>query len=289
MLCVRATVGVPAAVGVLNWYTRTSANVADPANLRAFTAAEAKGFFTAIIGHEGGHLAGNIPLLGRIGIRNCLQSATEGRALYIESTAYQGIRMNDPQGLLWNNSCLLVDRQQLENNGRLGIEQLRREAGLQMSEKRLLLLLILVAFTRSVWGQQQAPTVTRDVCSLLREPEKWAGRFVKVKPRLVRLKSGEWGIHDTCWPPILLSLPDEVKPPPDSALDPNSDNEALRRAKSERVSVVGSFERRIDWSGQLADSAKSARKLGAFGKAKLPVRMVLRRVSECTIIDLPYK
>lgn len=108
---------------------RTSANIADPANPRAFTIDEAKGFFTGIIGHEGGHLAGNIPLLGRIGIRNYFQSATEAQALYTESTAYQGMRMNDPQGLLWNNSWLLVDRQQLESNRRLGIEQLRRQAG----------------------------------------------------------------------------------------------------------------------------------------------------------------
>ncbi|MCW5982216.1 MAG: hypothetical protein KIT09_29280 [Bryobacteraceae bacterium] len=62
--------------------------------------ATAAGFFTAVIGHEGGHLAGNIPLLGRIGIRNYFQSATERGALFTESYTYQGMRMNDPQELL---------------------------------------------------------------------------------------------------------------------------------------------------------------------------------------------
>ena len=44
-------------LNAINTYTQTSANIADQANPRPFTADEAKGFFTAIVGHEGGHLA----------------------------------------------------------------------------------------------------------------------------------------------------------------------------------------------------------------------------------------
>lgn len=84
--------------------------------------ATAGGFFTAVIGHEGGHLAGNIPLLGRIGIRNYFQSATERGALFTESYTYQGMRMNDPQALLWNNSWLQIDRHLLEQRRKQGVE-----------------------------------------------------------------------------------------------------------------------------------------------------------------------
>jgi hypothetical protein len=113
-------------LGAIDTYTKTSANVSDPANPRAFTADEAKGFFSAIVAHEGGHLEGSIPLLGRIGIRNYFQVATERRALFTESAAYQGMRMNDPQSLLWNNSWAVIDR---EKNRQLGIEQFLRRFG----------------------------------------------------------------------------------------------------------------------------------------------------------------
>lgn len=149
---------------------------------------------------------------------------------------------------------------------------------------------MLLAFGHLTSGQEQPSAVSSDMCALVQAPQKWAGQFVKVRARLVRLKSGEWAIHDTCWPPVLLSLPEELKPSPGFALEPDSDTEALRRAKSERVSLVGEFEGRIDWSGETVGTARATgRKGGPFGKAKLPVRMVLRRLSDCTIIDLPYK
>lgn len=162
-----------------------------------------------------------------------------------------------------------------------------------MSGARLgMALFVLLAFGQLTPGQEQAPAASADMCSLVQAPQEWAGQFVKVRARLVRLKSGEWAIHDTCWPPVLLSSPEELKPSPGFVLDPGSDTEALRRAKSERVSLVGEFEGRIDWSGESAVQGKgksAGRKRGPFGKAKLPVRMVLRRISDCTVIDLPYK
>jgi hypothetical protein len=60
--------------------------------------------------------------LGRIGIRNYFQSATERGALFTESYTYQGMRMNDPQALLWNNSWLKIDRQLLEQRRKQGVE-----------------------------------------------------------------------------------------------------------------------------------------------------------------------
>jgi RHS repeat-associated protein len=102
-------------LGAIDEYTKNNPNIqsdSDSAN-----------FFTAVIGHEGGHLAGNIPLLGKVGIRNYFQSATERQALTTESYVYQGLRFNDPQGLLWNNSWLKVDRQQMEQLRRQGVEE----------------------------------------------------------------------------------------------------------------------------------------------------------------------
>jgi hypothetical protein len=147
--------------------------------------------------------------------------------------------------------------------------------------RSVVFLALLVVFGEPASGQEAEPVLRAEMCSLAQEPEKWAGRFVSVRARLVRLRSREWGLHDTCWPPVLLLLPDGLKPPPDFVMAPDSDTRALRRAKLERVSLVGTFEGRIDWSGD--DKRRT------FGKAELPVRMVLRRLSDCTIIDLPYK
>ena len=83
----------------------------------------AAGFFTGVIGHEGAHLAKNIPLFGRIGIRNYFDVASERSALFTESYVYQGLRMNDPQNrLLWNNEWLAVDRAVLEQKRKEGVD-----------------------------------------------------------------------------------------------------------------------------------------------------------------------
>lgn len=50
------------------------------------------------------------------------QVATERGALFTESYVYQGMRMNDPQGLLWNNSWLKIDRPMLEQRRKQGVE-----------------------------------------------------------------------------------------------------------------------------------------------------------------------
>lgn len=152
----------------------------------------------------------------------------------------------------------------------------------------VLLALGILAFgtsTQLVCAQEQPGHDFTDLCKLTRTPQEFAGQFVKVRARLVRLKSGEWAIHDTCWPPVLLSMPEEVIPAPGFALNDDSDLEALRRAKSERVSLVATFDGRIDWSGEPVKGRKRA----PFGEAKLQVRMVLRRISDCTLVDLPYK
>jgi len=83
----------------------------------------AAGFFTAIVGHEGSHLAQNIPVLGLIGIRNYFDSTRERSALRTESYIYQGLRMNDPQNRwLWNNEWFALDRHLIEQRRNRGIE-----------------------------------------------------------------------------------------------------------------------------------------------------------------------
>lgn len=151
-------------------------------------------------------------------------------------------------------------------------------------------IIAVAALGQLAGGEEQPVPSAADVCKLVQTPREFAGKFVKVRGRLVRLKTREWAIHDTCWPPVLLLMPEDVTPAPGFKLSPDSDMEALRRGKSEHVSVVATFDGRIDWSGESAQpNTRKPRGPAAFGKAKLPVRMVLRRVSDSTVVDLPYK
>ena len=85
--------------------------------------ATAAGFLTGVIGHEGSHLAGNIPALGRIMIRNYFDFAFERSALRTESYVYQGLRMNDPQNRwLWNNEWFALDKHVIEQMRNSGID-----------------------------------------------------------------------------------------------------------------------------------------------------------------------
>jgi hypothetical protein len=105
-------------MNAINSFTNTNSSIQSGESTAA-------GFFTGVIGHEGSHLAGNIPLLGRIGIRNYFDSTTERGALRTESYIYQGLRMNDPQyRWLWNNEWLTLDRHVIEQRRNVGVNDL---------------------------------------------------------------------------------------------------------------------------------------------------------------------
>ena len=56
-----------------------------------------------------------------------------------------------------------------------------------------------------------------------------------------------------------------------------------------RDSIDALFEGRIDWSGSRFGADEPIPKEALFGKSKLPIRMVLQRVSDAAIIELPPK
>lgn len=80
-----------------------------------------------MVAHEGTHLSGAIPILGRIGIGNYAYMG-EGRPLFSESCVYQGLGVNESLGLLWKNTWLNVDPVMRERLRRLGVEEYRRRS-----------------------------------------------------------------------------------------------------------------------------------------------------------------
>jgi len=111
-----------------NWFSnKITLNVAEINSFAHTTSADPSALFAAVVAHEGTHLLGAFPILGRIGIGNYAYVG-EGRPLFSESYVYQGLGVNESLGLLWNNSWLNVDPAMRERLRRLGVEEYRRRS-----------------------------------------------------------------------------------------------------------------------------------------------------------------
>ena len=151
-----------------------------------------------------------------------------------------------------------------------------------------------------------------DICELLRSVEDYAGRFIQTTDFLVPGKGGEWFIGLGCGEGYMLVVtPDEVTPHPGFRLSEDTDRTFLVDDRIRRIPgflMGAAFEGRIDWVGVDLPlfPLKSIRKIRGrvdwkrfrtktgeafspkdlFGKSKIPVRLVLRRMSDVVLRDI---
>jgi hypothetical protein len=149
------------------------------------------------------------------------------------------------------------------------------------------MLLLATAMASSSASAAEEP-MRADFCTVVQQPERFAGRIVEVRALQTKLKSGEWGLLGDCWPPVLLAFPKDLSPRPDFTLEESSALEMLLAARNERVSFKATFVGRFDWNGE-RPSADRRTKRRPFGKSKLSMRFVLQRVADPETIVLPYK
>lgn len=135
---------------------------------------------------------------------------------------------------------------------------------------------------------QTGDQVRAEFCTVIQQPEKFAGKVIEVRALQTKLKNGEWGLLGDCWPPVLLALPRDVSPTPEFTLEESPALTQLLASRNERVSFTATFVGRFDWSGAQSPSGRSAKRR-PFGKSKLNMRFVLQRVSDSQRIVLPYK
>lgn len=146
---------------------------------------------------------------------------------------------------------------------------------------------VLAVLVRISAAEMHEP-LTADFRSVIRDPQKFAGKIVSVRALQTKLKKGEWGLLGDCWPPVLLVLPKDVSPTPEFILEETRAFEMLLSARNERVSFKATFIGRFDWSGSQSPSGVPG-KPGLFGKSRTAMRFVLRRVLDPERIVLPYK
>ena len=109
---------------VTNTITFDLSRIDKYANDNKFTQEDRDAFFAGIVAHEGSHLPGRIRILPKLPKMPKLhQIERERHALFTESVFYQGLGRNDPQGYLWNEDWLRVDRIVLEQMRSQGIER----------------------------------------------------------------------------------------------------------------------------------------------------------------------
>jgi RHS repeat-associated protein len=113
-------------LGRANWFAnKITLNVGLIDSVSRTARADTGALFAATVAHEGTHLSGAFPGLGRVGIGNYAY-VSEGRPLFAESSVYQGLGVNDSLGLLWNNSWSTLDRASRERLRTLAVEDYRR-------------------------------------------------------------------------------------------------------------------------------------------------------------------
>ncbi len=126
-----------------------------------------------------------------------------------------------------------------------------------------------------------------DICAVVRSPRKYSGRFIITKGKLERRWSNgaseDWYLGIECGGSVLVLMPREVTPHPGFAMNYASDSISLVRGRTPGFTLQAKFEGRIDWSGAGLKKGEPIPPTALFGDAKVPLRMVLRRVSEAVV------
>lgn len=154
------------------------------------------------------------------------------------------------------------------------------------------LLMVCNAFS------EEAEIETTDLCTVMRSPHEYSGRIVIVSGTLSRGKIDEWYLVDfSCLTlgRVFVVKPYQVKPRLDFYLDRyfflDSDPVALlyMQGPSWGFRLDARFEGRIDWGEEGAKPRKRIRQKGRFGSENVPLRMVLLKISESSLSEIPAK
>lgn len=151
-----------------------------------------------------------------------------------------------------------------------------------------LFLVFSLFFLPGSWSAfaSEADVETVSICSVIRSPQKYSGRFISTKGRLERRLSlnrevsKDWYLGIECGGSVLVVMPREVTPHPGFAMSYASDSISLVRGRTPGFTLQAKFEGRIDWSGAGLKKGEPIPLKELFGDAKVPLRLVLRRVSE---------
>lgn len=145
---------------------------------------------------------------------------------------------------------------------------------------------------------EEADVEATDLCTVMRSPHEYSGRIVVVSGTLSRGKIGEWYLVDfNCLTlgRVFVVEPYQVKPRLDFYLDRyfflDSDPVALlyMQGPSWGFRLDASFEGRIDWSGIGTKPGERIRHKALFGREKVPLRMVLLKISESSLSEIRAK
>ena len=158
-----------------------------------------------------------------------------------------------------------------------------------------------------------------DICEVVRSPQDYAGKFIRSYAKLFESKSGELHIGHPCPAVVLVVTPDEVTPRPDFSLSEDIDSMTVnvfdgqwRRGEVFSVVIDGKIrdvpgfhfsatlkgrfdwigvdlppyplkwkiQGRIDWKSLRTKTGERVSRKDLFGKMKVPMRLVLRQISD---------
>jgi len=153
---------------------------------------------------------------------------------------------------------------------------------------RISLIFAVIAILMHGSAAEMNEPLSADFCNVIQDPQKFAGKSIKVRALQTKLKKGEWGLLGDCWPPVLLVFLKDITPLPEFSLEETPALKMLLTARNERVSFMATFIGRFDWGGlQRLQGGRGEPTI--FGKSKTTLRFVLQRVSDPERIVLPYK
>lgn len=165
-----------------------------------------------------------------------------------------------------------------------------------------------------------------DICEVVRSPQDYNGKFIRSSAKLYESKSGELHIGHSCPAVVLLVTPDEATPRPDFSLSEDIDSMTVnvfdgewRRGETFSVVIDGKIrdvpgfhfmaklegrfdwvgvdlppyplkwktQGRIDWKNLRTKTGERISRKDLFGKMKVPMRLVLRRISDVFLQSMP--
>jgi len=149
-----------------------------------------------------------------------------------------------------------------------------------------------------LWAEDSEGVTDTTLCALYENPAPYAGKFVRVRARIIGHDLRDLWIEDVsaCSKPtsymfMLAELPENARPKPPFSLEMNPSLSDFREALPKHVALMATLEGRFD----PAFVWKEKRHIGlaegeGFGKKhRYDGRLVLRRISDVKTIFLPYR